>query len=303
MFSIRLILFVYLNVLMLSACGENTEHKNELTTEKQQIKWNGNFFNPLFINEILDHPNQIGAQWENEFIDTFRIKKINLFTTGGIGKNGVNEKYAYTFSSQGATNEFYYYNTKIATSAQSISSFQYEKNNLQQINVFRFLGTTNNPPIITQQDSLKTVFIYPKSGSKNDTTFLFPTVKSPEIILRKVGDLVESIEVIQHEEFNLMEMMKSVSKLDSGIAFSDLTLKTVTILKNNLPQSSYVLNEKWEKTDKLKAWYYTNSQLTKYEEFLHQSLVKTIEVSYDRQNLPFSIIQNRKKFNIHYSFY
>ena len=303
MFSIRLIFLVFLSVFIFSSCGENTSHKNELTSEKQQIKWNGNFFNPLFIHEILDHPNQIGAQWENVFIDTFRIKTINLFTKGGNGKNGVNEKYAYAFSNQGAANEFYYYNNKIATSAQSISSFQYEKNNLQQINVFRFLGTTNNPPIIAQQDSLKTIFIYPKSGSKNDTTFLFPTVQSPEIILKKVGDLVESIEVIQHEEFNLMEMMKRVSKLDSSIVFSDLTLKTVTILKDNLPQSSYVLNEKWEKTDKLKAWYYSNSQLTKYEEFLHQTLVKTIEIEYDNQNLPVSIIQNRKKFNIHYSFY
>lgn len=303
MFSIRLIFLVFLSVFIFSSCGENTGHKNELTSEKQQIKWNGIFFNPLFIDGILDHPNQIGAQWEPMFIDTFRIKTINLYTKGGNGKNGVNEKYAYAFSSQGAANEFYYYNNKIATSAQSISSFQYEKNNLQQINVFRFLGTTNNPPIITQQDSVKTIFIYPKSGSKNDTTFLFPTVQSPEIILKKVGDLVESIEVIQHEEFNLMEMMKRVSKLDSSIVFSDLTLKTVTILKDNLPQSSYVLNEKWEKTDQLKAWYYSNSQLTKYEEFLHQTLVKTIEIEYDNQNLPVSIIQNRKKFNIHYSFY
>lgn len=303
MFSIRLIFLVFLGVFIFSSCGENTGHKNELTSEKQKIKWNGIFFNPLFIDGILDHPNQIGAQWEPMFIDTFRIKTINLYTKGGNGKNGVNEKYAYAFSSQGAANEFYYYNNKIATSAQSISSFQYEKNNLQQINVFRFLGTTNNPPIITQQDSVKTIFIYPKSGSKNDTTFLFPTVQSPEIILKKVGDLVESIEVIQYEEFNLMEMMKRVSKLDSSIAFSDLTLKTVTILKDNLPQSSFVLNEKWEKTDQLKAWYYANSQLTKYEEFLHQTLVKTIEIEYDNQNLPVSIIQNRKKFNIHYSFY
>jgi hypothetical protein len=303
MFSIRLIFLIFMSVFIISSCTENTGHKKELTSEKQQIKWNINFFNPLYIDEILDHPNQIGAQWENTFIDTFRIKTINLFTKGGIGKNGVNEKYAYSFTSQGAANEFYYYNTKIATSAQSISSFQYEKNNLQQINVFRFLGTTNNPPIITQQDSSKTIFIYPKSGSKNDTTFLFPTVKSPDIILKKVGDLVESIEVIQHDEFNLMEMMKRVSKLDSSIVFSDLTLKTVTILKNSLPQSSYVLNEKWERTGKLKAWYYANSQLIKYEEFLHQTLVKTIEIEYDNQNLPVSIIQNRKKFNIHYSFY
>lgn len=275
--------------------------KTEKEAELDPIQVTENIFNPFFIHTLFESPNNFGPIWNTDWTDSLDVKVINIYEKGNYTKSFLNSKMAYVFSKKGLPTSFLQYDYKFGTYPISLSSFKYtDASQLSQIEIYRQQEMENLPPVLVNSDSSKVTFVYFKSQD-NDTTFVYPNLYAPKYILEKTGSIVSSVELFQDKKTDTISFDDFLFALDSSLVNSPALEKILTYTVNSLPESSYLLNENGEKSQKIKAWKYSKDNLlTQFEAYLHGSLTDKFEFTYNEANLPEKITHNRRNFLIYY---
>lgn len=291
-YSVITVLFL----LVISACTENAS-----TVKAKEVParvYEGNLFLPIYLGNLFESPNAFGTVFDLDFCEAYQFKKISLYVKGGYLPNKMSEKHTYTFHADGDPKDYAHYIYNVSRSPFSSSSFQYgSTGKLSKIDISKFLDFSNLPPVLVESDSVKTWIVTSKGDGKNDSLLFFPSIKNPEVILQVVNNFVNNLEIFVPKGTASGELKELISRIDTNLVRFELTEKTVTYLSDGIPTESYQLDKSWNRKVMTKSWKYNaNKQPVQYQEWLHGTLIKDIEISYQSNNLPSEIIVDRKKF-------
>lgn len=293
--------FIFITLLLISCNGKKKETD---IPKKEDIVYEGNIFNSLYLGRLMEAPVYFGPALNIETCKAFRFAKINMYLKGGRLPNNISEKHTYLFNHNGLPQEYHHFLQSEKQQPYSNLLFQYNSaDQLTKIDIIKYMSFTNLPPVVFISDSSKTIGITSKGGGKSDTLIFYPSIENPNLIVEIINNLVNTYEIIANKDSQPKEWLQILSQLDSAYNNFELTAKTITFTENNHPIESFNLDNQLNKLDKSRTWAYNNSgQPTNYKEWLHGSLIKHIEINYAKNNLPSEIIVDRKKFIFHSTF-
>lgn len=291
-FSVVALLFA----ISLSACAE--KKPVEKVKESTSKSYEGNIFLPIYLGDLFESPNAFGTIFNLEFCEENKFSKVSMYVKGGYLPNKISEKHTFTFHPDGDPKDYAHYIYNVSRSPFSSSTFLYgSTGNLSKIDISKFMDFSNVPPVLIESDSTKTWIVTNKGDGNNDSLLFYPSIKNPQLILQVVNNFVNNLEIFVPKGTSTNELKELISRVDSNLVRFDLTEKTVTYLADGIPTESYQLDKSWIRKAKIKSWKYNdNQQPVQFKEWLHGTLIKDIEISYQDNNLPSEIIVNRKKF-------
>ena len=295
-------IFTYINLGSLAICALllSCESKTDRTIKTHQ-PYRKNLFNPLYLDKILNAPNVFGSIWNVSNINQLDVRKISVVLKGGNSSDDDLEKHQFIFDSLGQNTEYNYYSFSQSKDILNQTGIQYSNGNITKINIYKYLGMGNLPPVFSKTTNRYQVFISSTSRGNNDSLFFFPSVENPKIIIDKMGSFVNQFEIFVPEETGNLQILKEISRIDTNLTQYDLSHKIITYTKNGLPMESFNLGQDWNQMDLLKKWEYNeDNQPISYKEWLHGTLVNDISVFYNENALPKRIIYNRKKYVLIY---
>lgn len=286
--------FVILITLIFSC--EDKEHDNN----KFNDPFRKNLFNPLYLDQILSTPNASGSIWISDHVKLIDIDNISIIMKGGNKPDNILEKYFYTFNKNGQNDTFKYYFYNTSSQVLNQTQFTYQ-NSLKKIDIIKYYGIGNLPPVFVNNTDERTVFFKSKSNNKNDSMFFYPTVLQPKIIIDKIGNFYNFIEIIVPKGSSANQIMDQISSVEPNLTKFELAEKLLTYTENGYPVESYHLGENWNQMELAKKWEYNKfNQPIVFKQWVHGTKVKDISILYNENSLPKKITFNRKKYNLIY---
>lgn len=291
-------LYLILSIsLLLFSCQQNTENKNRATQGFKK-----NLFNPFYIDYLFNTPNNFGSFWINKHVKQINISKISIVLKGGSNPENELEKYIYTFDKKGNNNNYKYFFNGKKEEVVNETNFEYTNNELSKINIYKYFGVGNLPPIRVLKKTNGSAFIKSKANGKNDTLFIYPSIEKPKIIIDKIGKFINYLEIFIEVGATKKEVLNQINEVYPYLSDFELADKTITYTKNGLPVESYHLGENWTQLERSQVWEYNKfDQVIQFKEWMHGTLIKDISILYNENSLPKKIIFNRKKYQLIYS--
>lgn len=297
MSKIKISFSVLLALALLSSCNSG----NKAGVVKTHQPYRKNLFNPLYVDKLLNAPNVFGSIWNADNINQLDVRKISIVLKGASGPEDDLEKHQFLFDSLGRNTEYNYFSFTQSKDVINQTDLKYSGTDVSKINIYKYLGMGNLPPVFSTRTARYEAFFSSKAKGKNDSLFFYPSVENPKIIIDKIGNFVNRLEVFVPEETSSMQILKEISRIDTNLTQYDLSQKTITYTKEGLPMESFNLGDDWTQLDLIKKWEYNNdNQPVSYKEWLHGTLVNDIVFIYNENALPKRIIYNRKKYTLIY---
>lgn len=289
------ILFSLLILTLISSCSGENKTKNSSNFRK-------NLINPYYIDQIFNTPNNFGSFWISKHINQLDVNKISISLRGGSNPDDILEKYHYSFDENGNNDNYsYLYRNKILDTINQ-SNFEYVNNSLSKINIYKYYGVGNLPPVIVQNTENSTIFIKSKANGKNDSLFFYPNVENPKLIIDKIGKFINYMEIFVRVGATKKEIIDQLNSVYPYLSDFELADKTITYVKDGLPIESYHLGENWIQLERAQQWEYNKyNQVIHFKEWMHGTMIKNVDIMYNENSLPKKITLNRKKYLINYS--
>jgi hypothetical protein len=292
----KLIFFYFFLHFIIFSCSENKMFKNKSKSS------HNNLFNPYHIDQLFNTPNNFGSFWISKNVKQLNINKINIILKGGNNTDNILDKYSYQFDLKGNNKAYNHCNFSSQNEEINKTSFEYANNKLNKINIYKYFGVGNFPPVKAHYLDKYTVFCKSKGNGKNDSLFFYPSVENPKLIVDKIGKFINHMEVIIRYGATKKEIVNQINSFYPYLSEFDLAEKTITYTKNDLPFESYHLGDNWSQLQRSQLWEYNKfNQVILFKEWMNGTLIKDINILYNENALPKKIIFNRKKYIIIYS--
>lgn len=292
----RHLLYLILLSAVLVACS--SEEQNE---QKKGDPFRKNLVNPFFIDQLFQTPNFSGSPWLSKHVKQLNLHQVSILMKGGSAPDNVLERFIYTFNTQGENDTFFYYNYSIAKDVLNETNLKYEQNQLAKIDIIKYYKIGNLPPVLGSHTSDQSLFYISKSNGKNDSLFFYPSKEQPEIIIEKVGNYTNYVEIIVPKETAASFILDKLARIDSNLVHFELAEKLLTYTENGYPIESYHLGESWNQMELAKKWEYNKCmQPINFKQWMHGTLTKDITITYNENSLPKRILYNRKKYYLIY---
>jgi hypothetical protein len=291
------IIIIVLFFLVFS-CTNNEEKVPEVINNS--LKYN--IINPYYLDKIVNPPINYGSIWIEKNIKQLIINNVNIVLKGGKNPNEVYEKQVFHFNKNGNLKESEYYIYTISDKILNQFSYNYtDSKQLEKININKFFESTNQPPIFVRKTEHYDVFFKPKANKRNDSIFFYPSFEKPEIIIEKIGNFINHMEIFVEFGSPASVFMNKIQTIDSSLTSFELADKIITYTENSLPLESYHLGENWKVLELSKKWEYNKyNQPLLFKEWLHGTLIKNISIKYNENSLPKKYIFNKKNYTLIY---
>lgn len=292
--------FTVLLVLLSVGSSCSTKNQKELDAINNSFKYN--IFNPFYIDKLVSPPLNYGSVCLSENIKKLAVNRINFVLRGGKNPTDVYEKQIYKFLNNGklSENEFYFY--AFSDKIMNQLNYHYQGANLDKIDVYKFFGVGNQPPIFVSQNERCEYYYKSKANRVNDTLFFYPNMERPDVIIEKIGNFINHMEIIVDRGSSASMFMQKIKNIDSSLVSFEIADKIITYTENKLPMESYHLGHNWNVMEMAKKWDYNKfNQPTVFKEWLHGTLIKDISIHYNENSLPKKYIVNKKKYTLIYS--
>lgn len=283
--------------VLLSSCDLKQGEGNESAGDP----FRKNLFNPFCIDQLFNTPNACGSVWMSSNMRLLDIHKVSVVLKGGNTPDNVLEKFVYTFNRKGQNDTFQYYFYNISEDVLNETHLSYDKENLLKIDIIKYYGVGNHPPVKVYRDSEKTVFYKSKSNGKNDSLFFYPDPIHPRVIVDKIGNFYNSIEIIVPKGSSVNHIMNQVTAIDPDLSHFELSEKLLTYTEKKYPVESYHLGENWNQMELARQWEYNKyHQPIHFRQWMHGTKIKDIDILYNENSLPKKITFNRKMYHLIY---
>ncbi len=293
----------FIFIVLMASC---TTKKEPVVQEKKVVvKYEGNIFNPLYLGKLIETPISMGPILNLETCQSLHLSKITLYVKGGRYHDKYSEKMVYLFNKHSLPTSYFHYLHRMKEYPYSELEFMYNTSNeVSKINVNKYMGFSNLPPVLFSSDSSHTLVLTSKGNDRSDSLLFFPSSSHPKMIASIVNNLVSTLEIVADKGTNSEDWKFIATSLDSSLNNFTLTSKTITLTENGLPIASYDLDSNWNQKERIRSWEYNaESQPVYYKEWLHGSLVKLMEISYASNNLPKLFVIDRKKYHFYSEFH
>lgn len=290
-------------IVLLAAC---TSKKEPVVQKKKvEVKYSGNIFNPLYLGKLIETPIAMGTIMDLDKCQELNLAKISLYVKGARYAGQISEKLVYLFNKESLPVNFYHYDNKMKDYPYSELAFVYNsKNQITKIDIAKFMGISNLPPIIFKNDPTQTLSLTSKGNNRNDSLVFYPSITNPTLILTVVNNFIGTMEIVAEKGSQPEDWKVIASNFDSTLVDFALSAKTVTLTENGFPIASYDLDSNWNQKERIRSWEYNEeNQPVYYKEWLHGSLVKLMEITYASNNLPKMFVIDRKKYIFYSEFH
>ncbi len=293
----------FLFLLLLISC--TPEKETVIAEPKDEIKYNGNIFNPLYLGKILETPITTGPVLDLASCQKMKISKISLYIKDGRNPNKYLEKLVYMFNKHSLPETYFQYLKNRKEYPYSELDFVYDANqNIDKIDITKYMGFSNLPPVLFSSDSMHVLSLTSKGNNRYDSLLFYPSISKPTMILSVINNLINTMEIVVDKDTQMEDWKNIASTIDSTLNQFTLTSKVVTLTENGLPIASYDLDSNWNQKERIRSWEYNNEhQPVYYKEWLHGSLVKLMEITYASNNLPKMFVIDRKKYLFYSEFH
>jgi hypothetical protein len=272
---------------------------NQNDVDKAILKHN--IINPLYLDYIINPPNHFGSIWIEKAISKLNINQINIILRTANNSSTLYEKQIINFDKIGKISSNEFFNFNFSKSVLNHFAYNYTSNQLTKIDLVKYHGLGNLPPMHVKKESNFEYFFQSKQNKINDSVFFYPTFEKPNVIIHKKGNQINHINVIIDKGVPASEFMNKLFYIDSSLTSFQFADKTITYLENNLPIESFQLEQNWSISDLIKKWKYNEFyQPIAFQEWLHGTLIKDINIFYNENKLPKRYIFNKKKYYIIY---
>lgn len=288
------LIFLSFSVLIFFSC----ENDKEKLSQKENIPFRKNLINPFYFDQIFNTPNSFGSYWNAKSINQIDVSKISMYIKGGNNPDNIAEKFVYTFDKDGNNDNYYYENGQDLVNQ---TNYEYKVNEISKINIYKYFGIGNLPPVFVAKNDKRIVFYKSKANGKNDSLFFYPNQENPKVIIDKIGNYVNYIEIFVNEGATKKKILSEIEKIDTNLLHFELSDKTITYTRNGFPIESYHLGENWIQLERSQIWEYNKfNQPIVIKEWMHGTLIKDFNIMYNENSLPKKIVYNRKKYHLIY---
>lgn len=298
--TLLLIFIISSSLVLVTSCGNNKDFQLPQNVELTD----GNIINPLYINNILGNPNRTEFIWSDSLLKKCEITKITISNVDGEDTKKVFKEFIYSIDKHGNLNQYLFFDYDQSKSAYSKSIVFSSKNHeVDSIEVHKFLGIDSKNKLIIERSENSTTYQYEKGLGKYDQVIYYYTKdKSLEMIVRKIGDVMTSIDFIVQENTAMSTLKKMIHKVSKDKTEIELAQKNVIYIKKNKPTSAYSINVDWAQQDLIQEWEYDGlGNLLIYKEYVNKSIIKEIQLTYSSDNLLRSFIFNKELYSIKYN--
>lgn len=293
---LRLIIVSFLSVLLISSCFNGSNKQYELP-EKVVLQYN-QLYSPVFIEYIFDHSGKYAQFWNDSILNIAGVNSVSFSSSNPKKPGNHKEKYFFLFSLKSKLKSFEYFNfelgddpqTKIefdGTSGKTLSFFG-EKTVLEN----KFL--TDDQPLIHLRG---------RSNNSYDSTFIYGSYITPELVLEKTGNSYIKASVFIGENTPVRKCFEILDKHGYSIEMLTTAEINVTYLNSKgLPVKSYLLSDDFVQTQLIAEWSYeVSGMLTDFNRYINNTLVKSIQFNYSKDHLLREVIYNEVPFSVEYN--
>lgn len=288
------------SLLLITSCGNEADYQLPENVELTD----GDLINPLFINNILGNPNRTEFIWSDSLLKKCAINKITISNADGENPEKVYKEIVYKINKHGNLMQYLFFDYDQSKSAYSKSIVYNSKNNeIDSIDVQKFLGINSKNKLKVKRSENNVTYLYEKGLGKYDqVVYYYSKNKSLEMIVRKIGDVMTSVDFIVPENTPMSKLKKMIRKISKDNTEIELSEKNVIYIKNNKPTSAYSINVDWAQQDLMQEWEYDESgNLLAYKEYVNKSIIKEITLTYSTDNLLRSFLFNKELYSITYN--
>lgn len=287
----------------LNSCSTNS--KNEQESEKKIGKTYNDtvLFNPIYLGHLLESPSNSGSIWNENIISSNQITLVNIYSKVLFGPRNLMEKFVYTFYENGKEKEFSHYLYKKSTAPITHIQFSYPSAVQEQLTLNNYLNNGAHPPVFFSISDSVTIQLNILGSNAADSIYYYPNHSNPRLVVKKKGSIIESAHIYSNEKYNTARFKNELKQLDSTLKQFELADKFFTRMENGLPIETHFLDENWQKGEKHQFWdYNAKKQVIYYEENVLGNRTKEIQLTYEENNLPATVVFNRQKMYFHFKF-
>ncbi len=296
------VLFTLTSVFLLSilvSCGQDTSKEFHLPKRTHLSDYG--FFNPIFVEFLLDPPLKYGDIWNDSLLKVSKVKRMEFIHKGNISPEQEAERIEYNFHSNGKQTTFNFYNYELSPTVFTSVIFDYSNTKQTLVKAPKFFGQASDAMILIKNEDKRINLLKSKSKGKFDSTFIYREGKNVRAIIEKIDNYVSSIYFFQDVSSPTTLSQNFAKQL--GISPHDLIFadKSITFLKQGRPEKCYQINEEFVKDQLLAEWQYTNKRLDKYKKYVNGNCVKEFSFNYSEDKLLRSMTFNNKLYEILYN--
>lgn len=288
--------FAYsLLIMVLLSCSQNNKEEFQIP-ENTNIS-DAQLISPFFIEQLMDKPlNQIPG-WNDSLIAALNISQVKLSLKS---ESTEQEKNKFCFRRNG---ELYCYcYTDKPLIEDSKQEILYHRDKATNSIKFKVAGADHNKDqyVMLNRDNGIDHVRKRKTGTI-DSLQLYGTVQRPELIIRKSGNYVLSVDFILLEDEALSSIKSICSKFN--IDFESLKNADLSITYTNRkyqPLTKYQVTSEGTQKNLLANWEYSSGKLLSYSRFINGNLIKQFDFSYGKNKLLNEFVFNQVKYSVNY---
>lgn len=293
---LRLIIGSFLSVLIISSCFNGSSNEYELP-EKVVLQYN-QLYSPVFIEYIFDHSGKYAQFWNDSILNITGVNSIS-FSSSNPKKPGNNkEKYFFLFSLKSKLKSFEYFNYELADDPQT--KIEFDGNSGKTVSFFGEKTSLENKFLT---DGQPLIHLRGRSNNSYDSTFIFGSYITPELVLEKTGDSFIKASVFINENTPVRKCKDILERNGYSIEVLATAEINVTYLNSKgLPVKSYLISDNFVQSQLIAEWSYeVSGMLTGFKRFINNTLVKSIHFNYSKDHLLREVVYNEVPYSVEYN--
>lgn len=259
-------------------------------------------FYPAFIASLDEAPLDFPTPWNVETLRKMGVRSIVFYAKGGRNPEDTLEKTIISFSNNWSFLHFKGYQLDAGKKPRTSGRIDLpgEKTN-GEIYFRKHLGIIKERKTLIQPTENGFLCLQKRANNRFDTTWIYGTLLQPKVIASKIGNTLYSIDLFIKDGSSTSQISDAFSKLPFSAESIARAQCSVVFTQAGRPVNAFLLNENFVQVIRTKAWTYNpNHTVASYQEWLGNSIIKTMSWKYGESTLPTHLIVNRKTYFYQY---
>lgn len=254
--------------------------------------------NPYFIDLSEEAPTRFIDLWNRKTIQSLHIQQIDVFTFGGKKPTDTLEKQVFSFKNKGEKLDYTDYKFDESPSIWSQGSLNWSKNGkLLDIKFNRHFGINKQTHTTFEKTDDGYLVLKKKTMNRYDTTIIVGTLDQPQSVVSKIGKNIYSIDLFLPVGSSTEDIKNAYNKLNYSYDETLFAQRSIVFTENGRPVNAFLLNDEFRQVSQSKVWEYDkHGSLEFYEEYIGNSVVRSMKWTFNEDLLPESVTIGRKQY-------
>ncbi len=257
---------------------------------------------PAFVAGMDEAPLDFPAPWNVETLKKMGVRSIVLYNKGGRNPEDTLEEITLTFTNNWSFLHYKGYKFDETRTPRTTGRIQLPgKQTDGEIYFRKHLGIVKEHKTIVRPTENGFLCLQKRANARFDTTWIQGTLQQPEFVASKIGNTLYSIDLYIKYGSSTSQIGEAFSQLPFSPESISRAQCSVIFTRNGRPIDAFLLYENFVQIIRTKAWTYNSDHtLASYQEWLGNSVIKTMSWQYGESTLPTHLIVNRKTYFYHY---